>query len=201
MTTVHQKEMWNERYQASEFVWTDKPNQFVETHLADLPPGTAVDLGSGEGRNAVWLAAKGWDVTTVDFSSAGLAKARRLASASDVVVDFVEGDALVYEPSDPVDLVLISYLQVDERDQRTLLERARSWLTPGGTLFVIAHDRSNVEHGYGGPSSREVCYTPESTVEALDGLQIEIAEVVERTVTNDEGTHAALDTLVLARMT
>ncbi len=198
---MHQKEMWNERYQASEFVWTDRPNQFVETHLADLPPGTAVDLGSGEGRNAVWLAAKGWYVTAVDFSSAGLAKARRLASASDVVVDFVEADALVYEPSDPVDLVLISYLQVDEYDQRTLLERARSWLTPGGTLFVIAHDRSNVEHGYGGPSSREVCYTPESTVEALDGLQIEIAEVVERTVTNDEGTHTALDTLVLARMT
>jgi SAM-dependent methyltransferase len=191
--------MWNERYRASEFVWTDKPNQFVETHLAELPPGKAIDLGSGEGRNAVWLAGRGWKVTAVDFSAAGLAKSRRLAAEKQVEVEFVEADALTFEPPEEVDLVLISYLQVDHEDQRTLLERARSWLAPAGTVFVVAHDRSNVEHGYGGPSSPEVCYTPERTVEALEGLQIKTALVVERIVSKDEGTSTALDTLVIAR--
>jgi len=190
---------WNERYAARELVWSAGPNQFVEAHLADLPPGTAIDLGSGEGRNAVWLSSLGWDVTAVDFSTAGHAKARHLASQKGVSVELVEADALTYEPSAQVDLVVISYLQVAREEQRTVLEHARTWLAPGATLLVIAHDRSNVEGGYGGPSSPEVCYTPEETIEPLSGLSIDRAEVVERIVTNDTGRHVALDTLVIAR--
>ncbi len=199
MDQTNLRDLWNERYSASDLVWTDKPNQFVEAHLADTRPGSAIDLGSGEGRNAAWLADRGWNVTAVDFSPVGLDKARNLASRKKVSVDFVEADALTYQPTALVDLVLISYLQVDQSDQRTVLEHARSWLASGGTLFVIAHDRSNVMHGYGGPSSPDVCYTPETTSRALGGLEIDTAEVVERIVTNETGNHTALDTLVIAR--
>ncbi len=73
-----------------------------------------------------------------------------------------------------------------------------TWLKRGGTVFVIAHDRSNIEGGYGGPSSPDVCYTVDDTVDALDGLTITTATVAERVVDTDSGQATALDTLVIA---
>lgn len=190
---------WDERYSTSELIWTGRANQFVEQHLADLAPGTAVDLGAGEGRNAVWLAQRGWTVTAVDFSSVGLDKARRLAAEHGVDIAVECADATTWAPDGEVDLVVLSYLQLPTAQQRTVLERSASWLAPGGTLFVIAHDRSNVEHGHGGPPSTEVCYSVDDTVAALDGLDITTAEVAQRSVDTPDGPKTALDTLVIAR--
>ena len=72
-------EAWNERYRTSELMWSAGPNQFVEAELADLAPGRAVDLAAGEGRNAIWLARRGWQVTAVDFSQVALDKGRAIA--------------------------------------------------------------------------------------------------------------------------
>jgi len=190
---------WDERYSTSELIWTGRANQFVETHLADLEPGTAIDLGAGEGRNAVWLASRGWTVTAVDFSQVGLDKAQQLASEHGVDIVTVQADATTWLPDAPVDLVVLSYLQLPADQQRTVLEHAATWLAPGGTLFVIAHDRSNVDHGHGGPPSAEVCYSVDDTVAALDGLDVTIAEVAERHVDTGDGTKVALDTLVIAQ--
>ena len=190
---------WDERYSTSELVWTGRANQFVEAHLADLDPGTAIDLGAGEGRNAVWLASRGWTVTAVDFSQIGLDKARQLADEHGVEITTVCGDATTWTPAAPVDLVVLSYLQLPSDEQRIVLEHAVTWLAPGGTLFVIAHDRSNVEHGHGGPPSEDVCYTVGGTVAALSGLDITTAEVADRRVDTPDGTRTALDTLVIAR--
>ncbi len=73
---------WNERYAGTDLVWSAGPNAFVEQICSSLTPGTALDLAAGEGRNALWLAELGWEVTAVDFSSVGLEKARRAAAAS-----------------------------------------------------------------------------------------------------------------------
>ena len=89
---------WDRRYAGAELVWTAEPNRFVVDELADLPPGRALDLGAGEGRNSVWLAARGWQVTAVDFSAVGLDKGRRLAGARGVAVDWVCADVLGYQP-------------------------------------------------------------------------------------------------------
>ena len=74
---------WDERYAASELVWSAEPNRFVAEVCADLAPGRALDLAAGEGRNAIWLAQRGWDVTATDFSAVGLDKGRRLAQQLD----------------------------------------------------------------------------------------------------------------------
>jgi 2-polyprenyl-3-methyl-5-hydroxy-6-metoxy-1,4-benzoquinol methylase len=190
---------WDDRYSTSELIWTGRANQFVEANLGELEPGTAIDLGAGEGRNAVWLAGRGWTVTAVDFSQVGLDKATRLAEEQGVAVTTVRADATSWQPDGPVDLVVLSYLQLPSAQQRTVLQHAATWLNPGGTLFVIAHDRSNVEHGYGGPPSPEVCYTIADSIAALDALEVTTAEVVERHVETPEGTKTALDTLVIAR--
>ena len=192
---------WDERYAGSDYVWTVRVNQFVERHLADLAAGAAIDLGAGEGRNAVWLAQRGWRVTAVDFSQTGLDKGRRLAADHDVTsaIDFVRADATTWQASEPVDLVVLSYLQLPIADQRTALGHAAGWVAPGGAVFVIAHDRTNVENGYGGPPSEEVCYDLDRTVAALDGLEMVTAEVAERHVDTADGERIALDTLVFAR--
>jgi len=190
---------WDERYSTSELIWTGRANQFVEANLADLEPGTAIDLGAGEGRNAVWLASRGWTVTAVDFSQVGLDKAQQLAAEHGATITTVQADATTWEPDAPVDLVVLSYLQLPSDQQRIVLEHAATWLAPGGTLLVIAHDRSNVEYGHGGPPSADVCYTVDDTVAALDGLDISTAEVAERRVDTADGTKTALDTLVIAR--
>ncbi len=190
---------WDDRYSTKELIWTGRANQFVEAHLTDLEPGTAIDLGAGEGRNAVWLASRGWTVTAVDFSQVGLDKAQQLASEHGADIVTVQADATTWQPDDPVDLVVLSYLQLPADQQRTVLEHAATWLAPGGTLFVIAHDRSNVDQGHGGPPSADVCYSVDDTVAALEGLDVTTAEVAERHVETDDGTKVALDTLVIAQ--
>ena len=91
-------EAWNDRYRDTDLVWSAGPNQFVQEEVADLPPGRAVDLAAGEGRNAIWLARQGWEVTAVDFSQAGLDKGRTLAG--DVAVDWVCADATTWRGDD-----------------------------------------------------------------------------------------------------
>src|SRR5215217_7896374 len=71
---------WDRRYAEPRLVWSAEPNRFVVEEVADLPPGRALDLACGEGRNALWLAARGWDVTGVDFSGVAVGKARRMAA-------------------------------------------------------------------------------------------------------------------------
>ncbi|MDH3755037.1 MAG: class I SAM-dependent methyltransferase [Acidimicrobiia bacterium] len=191
-------EGWDERYSARDYVWSVEPNQFVAEYLADLPPGDAIDLGAGEGRNAVWLATRGWRVTAVDFSDVALEKGAALARNHDVDVDFVHHDATTYDPSEPVDLVVLSYLQLEPPGRELVLEHASRWLRPGGTLFVIAHDKANISDGHGGPSSPDVCYSVEDTLAAIDPLVATTATIAERTVDTDDGPRVALDTLVVA---
>ena len=191
---------WDARYARKELVWTAEPNRRFAAEAAGLSPGRALDLACGEGRNAVWLAEGGWRVTGVDFSSVGLAKARDLAVARGVEVEWVHADLLAWEPEPHAfDLVAVIYLQVPHDELAVALGRASEALAPGGTLFVLGHDTTNVTDGHGGPRDVSVLYTPEDVVAALPGLVVERAEKVHRTVPLDEGEAVAIDALVRAR--
>ncbi len=195
-------QQWDERYSGSEFEWTTRPNQFVAAELAGLPPGRALDLAAGEGRNAVWLAERGWRVTAVDFSRVGLEKGRKLAAARGVDpahVDWVVADLRDYEPArDAFELALVAYFQVSPELLARVLARAAAALAPGGTLLVIGHDLTNLTEGVGGPQDPGVLYTPEAVSAGLPGLRVLRAERVHRTVERDEGPGTAVDTLVRA---
>ncbi|MEM9133949.1 MAG: class I SAM-dependent methyltransferase [Actinomycetota bacterium] len=190
---------WDDRYRVADYIWTDRANTFVERHVVDHRPGRAVDLACGEGRNAVWLAVNGWAVTAVDFSAVALDKALRLATDHDTTIERIEADATRWTPDHPVDLVVIAYLQIAEPERSDVLRRAATWLNPGGTLLVVAHDRTNLAGGYGGPPDPTVCYDLDDTVEALGSLTIEHAAVERRPVATADGTRQALDTVVMAR--
>jgi SAM-dependent methyltransferase len=173
---------WDERYAASELVWSREPNQFVAAELADLPPGTAVDLAAGEGRNAIWLASRGWSATAVDFSQVALDKGARLAG--DLDVTWICADATSWVPPAPVDLVVIAYLQVPAEDRRRAIRGAWGMLRPGGTLLLVAHDSTNLTEGTGGPQDPDVLMSADDVLADLEGLAVEVvrAERVAREV-------------------
>ena len=190
---------WDRRYGVSELLWTGEPNRFLVSETADLRPGRALDLACGEGRNAVWLARQGWQVTGVDFSAVALEKARRLAEANGVKAEWVVADLLEYRPEGRAfDLVLLFYLQVPESQRHEIVRAAADAVAPGGTFLLVAHDRSNLEHGHGGPQEPAVLYTADDVVLDLDDLRIERAERVERSVQTADGERVALDALVRA---
>ena len=173
---------WDQRYSASELVWSREPNQFVATELADLPPGTAVDLAAGEGRNAIWLASRGWSATAVDFSQVALDKGARLAG--DLDVTWVRADATTWRPPAPVDLVVMAYFQVPADDRRRAVRGAATMLAPGGTLLLVAHDSTNLAEGTGGPQDPAVLMSAEDVLADLEGIEVEVvrAERVAREV-------------------
>jgi SAM-dependent methyltransferase len=196
-------QQWDERYASSEFTWSTQPNQFVAAELAGLPPGRALDLAAGEGRNTVWLAERGWHVTAVDFSRVGLEKGRKLSAARGVDKDrvtWIVADLHDYRPGPACfDLVLIAYAQVAPDLRAALLARASAAVAPGGTMFVVGHDLTNLTEGAGGPQYPEVLYTPELITAAMAGLRVLRAERVRRAVQQDGAPATAIDTLVRAR--
>src|SRR5690349_15064511 len=140
---------WDERYAASGLLWSATPNQFVEAELSGLRLGRALDLAAGEGRNALWLAERGWQVTAVDFSLVGLDKGRALQErhprGRDLHIDWVHADALTYDPGvTRFDLVVVAYLQLVAEERRTAVRRAFDALRVGGTLLWVAHDLTNL---------------------------------------------------------
>lgn len=190
---------WNERYAGRQLLWTAEPNRFLAAEVADLPPGRALDIACGEGRNSVWLAERGWDVTGVDFSDVGLGKARRLAEERGVEVAWVDADLVEHHPDEQAyDLVAVLYLHVPPKQRRMVLGRAAGAVAPGGVLLIVGHDRDNLEHGYGGPDDPEILYTVDELVDEVGDLEVEVAEQVVRPVETDEGVAEALDTLVRA---
>jgi SAM-dependent methyltransferase len=193
---------WDRRYEGRELVWTAAPNRFLVAETETLAPGRAIDLACGEGRNAIWLAERGWQAVGADFSEVGLRKAREFADGRHVNVEWVVADLRDYRPAPRAfDLVLVFYLQVSVAERRPILQAAVEALARGGTFLLVAHDSSNLEHGHGGPHDPAVLYTANDVVTDIEGLglQIERAERVERPVQTADGERVALDALVRAR--
>lgn len=185
---------WDDRYAAKELVWGADPNQWVVRELTGRAPGHALDVAAGEGRNAIWLAGQGWEVTGLDFSAVAVERAERLtAELPDEVADRLtwrHDDARTFDPpAGGYDLVLVAYLQLPAGDRRAALRRAADALAPGGTLLVIAHDLRNLTEGVGGPQDPGVLYGPEDVLAdvADRGLTVVRAERVLRPVGGDPG--------------
>lgn len=195
---------WDERYAASELVWSAEPNQFVESECRDLPPGRALDLAAGEGRNAIWLARRGWQVTAVDFSQVALDKGRQLAG--DTEVEWVCADVTTWRSPSPVDLVVIAYLQLPAEQRRAAVRNGFSALVPGGTLLFVAHDSTNLLEGTGGPQDPDVLVTADDVLADLGGFDFDVifADRVAREVSEEDehggvATKIAWDCLVRVR--
>ncbi|HSN54086.1 MAG TPA: class I SAM-dependent methyltransferase [Candidatus Sulfomarinibacteraceae bacterium] len=194
------REDWNRRYREKELVWSAEPNRFLVEEVADLAPGRALDLGAGEGRNAIWLAERGWRVTAVDFSDVALEKARRIAAEREVGMETVHADLTEYRPEPAsFDLVLLLYLHLPPPEMAGVVDRAARAVASGGTFLLIGHDRTNLERGHGGPRDPELLYDAEEIAGLLTGFEIEAAGTRRRPVATEQGTVSAIDCLLRAR--
>ncbi len=185
-------EAWDERYASSELVWSAAPNQFVARQCADLAPGRAVDVAAGEGRNAIWLARQGWEVTAVDFSQAALDKGRRLAGA--IPVTWVRADVTTWRPDGEFDLALIAYLQLPAPQRAAAVRNAFDTLGPGGTFLLVAHDATNLTDGTGGPQDPSVLMTADDVLADLADRDVDVVTAgrVSRVVADDGVAHDCL---------
>lgn len=190
---------WDERYGREGMLWGAEPNAVVADIGAGLPAGSVLDLACGQGRNAVWLALQGHDVTGIDLSPVAIEQARRLAEDAGVAVDLSSGDITEWDPAGRTwDLVLLSYLQVPADARVVAHAKAVAAVASGGTLLLIAHHRDNLEHGVGGPQDAEVLYTEDELAADFAELEILRNETVERRVERDDVQGTAIDILVLA---
>jgi SAM-dependent methyltransferase len=160
---------WDAHYTRHPDVWSGDPNPVLVDELADRSPGTALDLGCGEGSDAIWLAGRGWRVTAVDVSAVALTRAAERAEAAGVA-DRITWDRHDLDETFPVgsfDLVTAHYLHSPQhRQPRRLLDHAVRAVADGGTLLLVGH--ASVA-----PWSWDPHAPLPSAREVLDGLHLE----------------------------
>jgi SAM-dependent methyltransferase len=200
---------WDERYAASELVWSAEPNRFVAEIVGVLTPGSALDVAAGEGRNAIWMVQQGWTVVATDYSEVAVDRMRARAAAllgddASRLTPLV-ADATTAAPGDPAsfDLALFSYLQLPREPMRAAFRAGVEAVRPGGHVVVVCHAGRNLAEGWGGPSAREVLHDPDEVTDLVDGLPVQVQQsgIRVRPVETDDGPHEALDTVVVLTRT
>ncbi len=189
---------WDRRYQAVDRLWSPHPNALLAEFAAGLAPGRALDLGAGEGRNAVWLASRGWRVTALDVSGVALARAAERATEQGVELERVEADWREHRP-DPsaYDLVVISFMHPQPDERTGMFGSAGEALVPGGHLFTVGVHLD--EHGRRGPPDPERLYTPERLRSALEAFDLLRCESVAYEAESKDGRRPVLDVVAIAK--
>jgi 2-polyprenyl-3-methyl-5-hydroxy-6-metoxy-1,4-benzoquinol methylase len=200
---VFTQEYWDARYSASQRVWSGNANLRLVELAADLAPGTALDVGCGEGGDALWLADRGWQVTGADVSTVALERAERHAAEAGLAewtswlhVDLVAGDPL----PGGADLVTAMFVHVPDavfdRVYRAVAEAVR----PGGVLLVAGHHPAEADTNLRNPHLGHLLFPPERVTRLLtEGWRVEVAEPRTREQVKDGETLVATDTVVFAR--
>ncbi len=197
---------WDKRYADKDAIWSGNPNVVLVTEVVGLAPGRALDVGAGEGADALWLAARGWAVTGVDISSVALARAAEEAERQGLKVDWQKVD-LLSDPPAPAsyDLVTAHFMHLPNPDRRRLYAALADAVVPGGTLLLVGHHPSQPPGGGHRPALLEMLFTPDDLVSELasGAWAVDVVEVRQRVARdpgNPSGPQITLaDTVVRAR--
>jgi SAM-dependent methyltransferase len=210
MPEAFDKTYWEERYRSHSGDHRAEPNGQLVTEAADLPPGTALDAGCGEGADAIWLALRGWQVTAVDISATALGHARQHAMTLGIDIadriDWIEGDLTTWKPQrEHYDLVTSQYVHPTGPFDALAASLAAA-VAPGGTLLIVGHHPAGDHEGHGDDESHVPApgsfVSVDEVTAALDPEQWEIlvAETRSRTATVAHGEPVILhDSVVKAR--
>lgn len=190
--------IWDDRYDRDDYLFGTEPADFVRRVAARLAPGSRVlAVADGEGRNSVFLAGLGHDVVAMDSSPVALAKARRLAAARGVTVDFRDGDILAWNwQAEAFDAVLAVFIQFLAPDDRTkVFAGLAAALRPGGLLLLHGYAPRQVDYGTGGTRRRENMYTLPLLDAAFAGFDVLERRDYDAEIHEGEG-HSGLSALV-----
>lgn len=181
-------EFWNKRYSSDVYVYGEEPNNFFKASLDKLSPGKMLLPAEGEGRNAVYAAFLGWDVSAFDISSEGKGKALELAQKNNVSIDYkVVGFEAFEAGENSFDAIGLIYAHVPGDMRKEYYQKCVRLLKPGGTLVLEGFSKKKLGLTSGGPKSLEMLFSLEELKSELTGLEIEYGE--ELKIQLDEGTH------------
>ena len=196
MTHAFDRDYWENHWNGTaDGVTSMPPHPVLDIELAGLTPGTALDAGSGEGAEAVWLAAHGWEVTAVDISRTALTRAATRASSESARVAFIEADLTQWEPDRQFDLVTTFYAH-PSIPQLAFYNRIARWVAPGGTLLIVGHHHD--EHGHGHEHPDNAVTGPDEIRALLSaaGWRVHTAVVRERKVVTGSGHSVGLQDVI-----
>ncbi|MFC9974669.1 SAM-dependent methyltransferase [Spirillospora sp. NPDC127200] len=180
-------EYWDGRYSESERMWSGRPNTMLVREITGVRPGTALDIGSGEGADSIWLAEQGWRVTAVDISQVALDRAAGVAAEAGVAdrIDWRRHDLGATFPEGEFDLVSAQYLHAPgDMPREKILRKAADAVAPGGLLMIVGHlvppagERQEHGHGHGhegahdGPDNGHHGMVFPTTAEVLESLAL-----------------------------
>lgn len=197
-TAAQLAEQWDARYRDKPDLWTQEPNAELARFAASLRPGRALDIGAGDGRNAIWLATQGWAVTALDVSAVALERAAQRAGQRGAQLQCVVGDWREHGFGEAAfELVVVSFMHPEPRDRATLFRRAARALVPGGHLFTVGVVLD--DHGRRGPPDADRLYTPQRLHDALDGFEVLRCEERSYEQDHSSGRRAVTDVVAVAR--
>jgi SAM-dependent methyltransferase len=197
-------DFWDERYRSAERVWSGKPNPQLVAEVASRAPGLALDVGCGEGADAIWLAGGGWMVIGADISGVALERAARHADDTDPAaaarIHWWQADLLAQQPEPgSFDLVSAQFIQLPPDRRVPLFTALAAAVRDSGMLLIVGHHPSDLETGVPRPPMPELFYTPEEIAGLLgDSWTVQTCEARPRPATTPDGTEVTVHDTVLA---
>lgn len=201
------EELWDERYRSRPALWSGEPNRHLVGEAAELEPGLALDVGCGEGADAIWLARRGWRVDGVDVSGVALRRAAEHADRAGAEIagriTWLHENLTAWDPGrGRYDLVSAQYMHLPSPERDVLFRRLGEAVAPGGTLLIVGHHPSDLQTTVPRPPRPELFFTGADVVALLDpdGWDVVTEAAVARSVTDPDGRAVTVhDTVVRAR--
>jgi len=204
MSDPFSQEAWDERYRSRDAFWSGNPNPHLVAEVGDLIPGHALDVGAGEGADAIWLASRGWHVIAVDLSTVALERASAHADRAgpDIArrIDWVHDDVTSWDPgTGRYDLVSVQYMHLPPAPRKAMLEQLATAVAPGGSLLIVGHHPSDLHTTVQRPHTPELLFTGDDIAAELDpGRWTIITNAApERTATDPDGNAVTVHDTVL----
>jgi SAM-dependent methyltransferase len=195
---------WDDRYRSSTSVWSGDPNPQLVTEVSELAPELALDVGCGEGADAIWLAQRGWRVTAIDISTVALERSAAVAEKAGATVAeriaWRQADITEWVPEAAAyDLVSVQFMQLPKDVRDPAFRRLAASVAPGGTLLVVGHHPSDLETTVRRPRGADLLYAADDVAALLEPQrwQLVVNDARERYADDPEGRSVAVHDAVL----
>ena len=191
---VTNQALWDDRYRSSSALWSGQPNPNLVTETLDLVAGVALDVGCGEGADAIWMAEHGWQVTAVDVSTVALERGetQALERGAEVAsrITWLHADLTEWVPAAAhYDLVSAQFMHLPSEQRHALFGRLAASVAPGGSLLIVGHHPSDLQTTAKRPRSPDLLFTPDDVAAGLDGpgWEVVVSAARERDAVDPDG--------------